>query len=224
MHDPYETARRRMLTEIAREVAETRRYLGRDQLDPAVAAALNAVPRHEFVPEDLRDRAYTNRPLPIGRGQTISQPFIVAIMTELAAPTPQSHVLEIGTGCGYQAAVLAEIAASVVTVERIAALADDAKARLKRLGYGNVTVVHGDGTLGWPTEAPYDAILVTAATAELPEHLPEQLRPGGRLVVPLGPPGIGQSLTVLEKDSGTGEIRESCHLPVAFVPLLGGVG
>jgi protein-L-isoaspartate(D-aspartate) O-methyltransferase len=223
MQDTYETARRRMLAEIARDVAETSRYLGKNHLDPAVIAALEAVPRHEFVPENLRDRAYENRPQPIGRGQTISQPFIVAIMTDLAGLDPESRVMEIGTGCGYQAAVLAQIANTVVSIERIASLADEAKARLKRLGYENVTVIHGDGALGWAAEAPYDAILVTAAAAELPQHLVEQLAPGGRLVIPLGHQGIAQSLTVLEKDWDTGKMRESCHLPVALVPLLGGV-
>jgi protein-L-isoaspartate(D-aspartate) O-methyltransferase len=222
--DPYAAARQRLLREIALDVEETRGYLGKDRLDGPVMAALNAVPRHEFVPERLREAAYQNRPLPIGSGQTISQPFIVAIMTDLAGLTPESHVLEIGSGCGYQAAVLAEIAASVVTVERITALADDARARLKRLGYDNVTIIHADGENGWPAEAPYDAILVTAAAAELPTHLLEQLRPGGRMVIPLGRQGFGQSLTVMEKDPETGEVRESCHMPVAFVPLLGGIG
>lgn len=223
MTDANAQARQSLLDAIAREVAATSDYLGKDQLSPAVIAALNRVPRHEFVPDDLRHLAYQNRPLSIGQGQTISQPYIVAIMTELAALTPQSHVLEIGTGCGYQAAVLGEIAATVVTVERIASLADTAKARLKRLGYGNITVIHGDGGRGWPAEAPYDAILVTAAAATLPTALLEQLRPGGRMVIPLGRQDMTQSLVVMEKDSDTGQVRESCNLPVAFVPLLGGL-
>ena len=219
MTDANAQARQSLLDAIAREVAATSDYLGKDQLSPAVIAALNRVPRHEFVPDDLRHLAYQNRPLSIGQGQTISQPYIVAIMTELAALTPQSHVLEIGTGCGYQAAVLAEIAETVVTVERIASLADDAKARLKRLGYGNITVIHGDGSRGWPA----DAILVTAAAAKLPAALLEQLRPGGRMVIPLGRQDMTQSLIVMEKDAETGAVRESCKLPVAFVPLLGGL-
>ena len=223
MTDQFAQAQRNLLGSIAREVAATSVYLGRDHLSPAVMAALGKVPRHEFVPDDLRHLAYQNRPLSIGHGQTISQPYIVAIMTQLAALTPQSHVLEIGTGCGYQAAVLAEIADRVVTVERIASLADDAKARLKRLGYDNITVIHGDGSRGWPAEAPYDAILVTAAAAKLPTALLEQLRPGGRMVIPLGHRDMTQSLVVMEKDTETGTVRESCNLPVAFVPLLGGV-
>ena len=223
MTDQFAQAHRNLLAAIAREVAATSVYLGRDHLSPAVMAALGKVPRHEFVPDDLRHLAYQNRPLSIGHGQTISQPYIVAIMTQLAALTPQSHVLEIGTGCGYQAAVLAEIADRVVTVERIASLADEAKARLKLLGYDNITVIHGDGSRGWPAEAPYDAILVTAAAAKLPTALLEQLRPGGRMVIPLGHRDMTQSLVVMEKDTETGTVCESCNLPVAFVPLLGGL-
>ena len=223
MQDKFAPERRRMLDAIARDAVETSHYLGRNHLSPAVIDALETVPRHEFVPENMRAAAYENRPLPIGRGQTISQPFIVAIMTELANLSPQSRVLEIGTGCGYQAAVLAQIAAKVVTIERIASLANEAKARLKRLGCGNITVLHGDGGKGWTAEAPYDAILVTAAAAELPTALLDQLRPGGRMVIPLGRQGMTQSLTVMEKDAETGAIRESCNLPVAFVPLLGGI-
>ncbi|MEX2617308.1 MAG: protein-L-isoaspartate(D-aspartate) O-methyltransferase [Alphaproteobacteria bacterium] len=223
MTDANEQARRYLLDEIAREVAATRRYVGITRLSPAVVAALETVPREEFVPDDLRHLAYQNRPLSIGQGQTISQPYIVAIMTELAALTTQSHVLEIGTGCGYQAAVLAEIAKTVVTVERIASLAGDAKALLKRLGYDNVTVIYSDGGNGWPAEAPYDAILVTAAAATLPTALLDQLRPGGRMVIPLGRQDMTQSLVVMEKDAETGKVRESCNLPVAFVPLLGGL-
>ena len=200
MTDQFAQAHRNLLAAIAREVAATSVYLGRDHLSPAVMAALGKVPRHEFVPDDLRHLAYQNRPLSIGHGQTISQPYIVAIMTQLAALTPQSHVLEIGTGCGYQAAVLAEIADRVVTVERIASLADEAKARLKLLGYDNITVIHGDGSRGWPAEAPYDAILVTAAAAK-----------------------FDLCFTFTEEDTETGTVCESCNLPVAFVPLLGGL-
>lgn len=223
MTDANAKASQGLLDAIAREVAATSNYLGKARLSPAVIAALANVPRHEFVPDDLRHLAYQNRPLSIGQGQTISQPYIVAIMTELAALTAQSQVLEIGTGCGYQAAVLARIAARVVTVERIAMLANDAKARLKRLGYDNVTVIYSDGGNGWPAEAPYDAILVAASAAKLPTALLEQLRPGGRLVIPLGRQDMTQSLIVMHKDAETGAVRESCKLPVAFVPLLGGL-
>lgn len=222
MQDEYGPQRRKMIAAIARGVTETEVFLGRDRLDPLVIDAMMAVPRHEFVPADLRGRAYENRPLPIGRGQTISQPYIVAAMTDMARLTAQSRVLEIGTGCGYQAAVLAQIAARVTTVERIAALGDAARKRLARLGYGNIQVFHADGGNGWLAEAPYDSIIVTAATAKLPEALAAQLRPGGRLVIPLGRPDMGQSLTVLEKGAD-GALRESCHLPVAFVPLVKGI-
>lgn len=222
MQDDDGKQRREMIAAIARGVVETKDFIGRDRLDPRVIDALMAVPRHEFVPADLRERAYENRPLRIGYDQTISQPYIVAVMTDMARLNAQSRVLEIGAGCGYQAAVLAQIAAHVVTVERIAALADAARARFSRLGYGNIQVFHADGGNGWPAEAPYDAILVTAAAAKLPDALLGQLRPGGRMVIPLGQPKVSQSLTVLEKDAD-GAVRESCHLPVAFVPLVRGI-
>lgn len=219
MEDVYSEERRRLLAEVAREVAETARYIGRDRLDPATVAAMMAAPRHEFVPEHLRSHAYENRPLPIGQDQTISQPYIVAIMTDMLRLTPKSRVLEVGTGCGYQAAVLAEIAARVVTLERVGALADAARARLTQLGYENVTVLHADGGKGWPAEAPYDAIIVTAAARKMPPSLLEQLRPGGRMAIPVGQRGWTQSLILAEK-AADGTVRESCRLPVAFVPLL----
>ena len=158
----------------------------------------------------------------IGHGQTISQPYIVAVMTDMARLTAQSRVLEIGTGCGYQTAILAQIAASVTSVERIAALAATARARLARLGYTNIQIYHADGVNGWAAEKAYDAIIVTAAAARLPAALVAQLRCGGRMVIPLGRPAMSQSLTVLEKDA-EGALRESCHLPVAFVPLVSGI-
>jgi protein-L-isoaspartate(D-aspartate) O-methyltransferase len=213
---------REMIAAIARGVAETQHFIGRDRLDPRVTDALMAVPRHEFVPADLRGRAYENRPLRIGHGQTISQPYIVAVMTDMARLTAQSRVLEIGTGCGYQTAILAQIAASVTSVERIAALAATARARLARLGYTNIQIYHADGVNGWAAEKAYDAIIVTAAAARLPAALVAQLRCGGRMVIPLGRPAMSQSLTVLEKDA-EGALRESCHLPVAFVPLVSGI-
>lgn len=200
-------------------VAETRDYLGKDRLDPATRAALLKVPRHAFVPEGLQAYAYENRPLPIGEDQTISQPYIVAIMTDMLRLSSDSHVLEIGTGCGYQAAVLAEIAEWVVILERVEPLAKGARERLAGLGYANISVFHADGSRGWPAEAPYDAIVVTAAAEKLPDALLAQLKPGGRMVLPVGRRGMAQSLVLLEK-AADGAVTESCHLPVAFVPLI----
>jgi protein-L-isoaspartate(D-aspartate) O-methyltransferase len=215
---PFEDERARMVAEIEEDVARTFEYTGRASLAPAVRAALAEVPRHEFVPAELLELAYLNRPLPIGAGQTISQPYIVALMTDLAAVDSASIVLEIGTGSGYQAAVLAEIAAHVYTIEIIEELGRRARSTLDRLGYDNVTVRIGDGYLGWPEEAPFDAIVVTAAPPEVPQPLIDQLKPGGRLVVPVGNEGATQSLRLLEKTS-TGELRERDVLPVRFVPL-----
>jgi protein-L-isoaspartate(D-aspartate) O-methyltransferase len=213
---------RDMIAAIARGVVETKHIIGRERLDPRVIDALCTVPRHEFVPDDQRGRAYENRPLRIGHGQTISQPYIVAVMTDMVGLSAQSRVLEIGTGCGYQTAILAHIAASVTSLERIAVLADSARTRLARLGYTNVQIFHADGANGWSVAGGYDAIIVTAAASRLPEALVAQLCPGGRLVIPLGQPGVSQSLTVLEKDAD-GTVHESCHLPVAFVPLVSGI-
>ncbi len=214
----YEAQRDALVNEIARDVRETRSYTGKSRLDPAVMEALRTVPRHEFVPAQLREFAYTNRPLPIGDGQTISQPYIVALMTDLAEVGPGSSVLEVGTGSGYQAAVLAEIVDHVYTIEIIDALGRRAAGTLERLGYDNVTVRIGDGYLGWPEHAPFDAIVVTAAPDAVPPPLIEQLKVGGKLVVPVGPQGRGQSLQVLEKQPD-GEITATEVLPVRFVPL-----
>lgn len=219
MEDVYSKRQRRLLQEVTRNVRETSQFLEKSQLEPATVEALAKVPRHEFVPLDLRAQAYENRPLPIGQDQTISQPYIVAIMTDMLRLTPESNVLEIGTGCGYQAAILAEIAARVVTLERVGALADAAKERLSRLGYDNISVIHADGNGGWPKGAPYDAIIVTAAAESVPEALLAQLKPGGRVVIPLGKPCMTQLLVLLEK-ACDGTITEKCHLPVAFVPLV----
>lgn len=186
--------------------------------DSAVLAAMRAVPRHRFVPPALRDAAYADRPLPIGHGQTISQPWIVARMTELVRPEPGDTVLEVGTGSGYQAAVLAEIVARVFTVEIVGDLARSARRRLHRLGYGNVTVRHGDGYGGWPEHAPFDGIVVTAAPEEVPPPLVEQLGRGARMVIPVGPQGRGQSLTVLHKRED-GTVDRRVVSAVRFVPL-----
>ena len=179
-------ARGRMVEIIAAEVAETGRWLNKERLDGRVLAAMNEVPRHAFVSAGQQDAAYENRPLPIGHGQTISQPYIVAIMTDLSGAGPGRKVLEVGTGCGYQAAVLAATGARVWTIETVGELAEQAAARLAELGYDSIKVHHGDGSKGWPEEAPFDAILVTAAAARRPpDALIEQLAPGGRLVIPV---------------------------------------
>ena len=190
--------------------------------DRATLEALRAVPRHEFVPPRERPRAYEDIPLPIGHGQTISQPAVVATMTELILPRVGMRVLEIGTGSGYQAAVLAATGARVWTIEIFEALADEARARLARLGYDQVIVRHGDGYAGWPEEAPFDAIVVTAAADSIPPALLEQLGPDGRLVMPVGSPDTYQELVLVRKDR-TGRLTTRELLPVRFVPLLRGV-
>jgi protein-L-isoaspartate(D-aspartate) O-methyltransferase len=184
--------------------------------------AMETVPRHEFVPEEHRSRAYRDRPLPIGYGQTISQPYIVAYMTEMLHPTPDMKVLEVGTGSGYQAAVLAQIGAEVYTVEIFEALAASAGERLKRLGFDNVTNRHADGHFGWPDAAPFDAIIVTAAAGHIPPVLIQQLKPGGRMIIPVGSVYGVQSLIFVEKDSN-GKVRTRNLLPVRFVPMLSGL-
>lgn len=218
--DEFKGPRLRMLDEIAATVTRTRAHTGRQRLDARVLQAMAGVPRHEFVPQELRELAYANRPLPIGHGQTISQPYIVALMTELAELHPEDVVLEIGTGSGYQAAVLAKLVQQVYTMEIIPELGQRAETDLHRLGYANVQVHIGDGYHGWPEHAPYDAILVTAAPDEIPAPLLQQLRPGGRLVVPVGPAGETQWLKLLRKDEH-GTVQQEDVLPVGFVPLTG---
>jgi protein-L-isoaspartate(D-aspartate) O-methyltransferase len=183
-----------------------------------VIAAMQKVPRHEFVPERLRGAAYDDGPLPIGYGQTISQPYIVALMTELLDLKRDDKVLEIGTGSGYQAAVLAEIVDQVYTIEIIEPLADSATARLKRLGYDKVQARFADGYFGWAEHAPFDAIIVTAAADHVPPPLIDQLKPGGHIVIPLGSVFFRQTLVLVEKDKG-GKVRTRNIAPVAFVPL-----
>jgi len=215
--------RAELVHQIELETRATQSLTGVAALSPRVLAALGRVPRHEFVPEDLASRAYQDGPLPIGYGQTISQPFVVALMTELAAVTESSRVLEIGTGCGYQTAILAELAAEVFTVEVVPELAHAAPARLLRLGYTNVRTRVGDGYLGWPEAAPFDAIVVTAAAPTVPPPLVEQLRTGGRLVIPVGRAYHSQELLRIEKDAAGG-LQEWVVLPVAFVPLVRDLG
>jgi protein-L-isoaspartate(D-aspartate) O-methyltransferase len=216
--DGYESQRKRMVEEIASLTRETRFETGRAALGDSVMAAMAKVPRHEFVPALERRNAYANRPLPIGMGQTISQPFIVALMTDLMEVKPGDRVLEVGTGSGYQAALLAELAATVYTIEIVEPLAREAAERLKRLGYHNVVTKSGDGYQGWPEHAPFDAVMVTAAPREVPQPLIDQLKPGGRLVVPVGGQAAGQSLLLIEKQPD-GRITRRNILAVRFVPL-----
>jgi protein-L-isoaspartate(D-aspartate) O-methyltransferase len=198
------------------------RYLVSEGIrDAATLQAMRSVPRHEFVPPSLSGAAYANRPLPIGLGQTISQPYIVAYQTEVVRPREGMKILEVGTGSGYQAAVLAACGARVFTIEIFAELATSARQRLQRLGY-RATVRHGDGNEGWPEEAPFDAIVVTAAASHVPPALVEQLRPGGRMVIPVGGMYGAQNLISVEKD-GAGEVRTRILLPVAFVQMLSGL-
>jgi protein-L-isoaspartate(D-aspartate) O-methyltransferase len=217
--EPSAAAREAMLEEIRASTRETASYTGIERLSAPVLRAMGRAPRHEFVPPAMASQAYANRPLPIGEGQTISQPFIVALMTELANPGPSSRVLEVGTGSGYQAAVLAEIAAEVDTIEIVEPLARRAAETLARLGYQNVRTRIGDGYRGWPERAPFDAIVVTAAPDHVPPALVAQLKPGGRLVIPVGPQSAVQELLVIEKRAD-GRTTETRKLPVRFVPLV----
>jgi len=190
---------------------------GRNIHDERVLEAMRKVPRHTLVPSNVRALAYADRPLPIGHGQTISQPYIVAFMTQILAPEPTDRVLEIGTGSGYQAAVLAELVADVFTIEIVEPLAERAKADLESLGYENIHVRAGDGYLGWPEEAPFDAIIVTCAPDDIPEPLVEQLREGGRMIIPVG---VGVQELILLTKRGDEVVKESV-LPVRFVPMTG---
>lgn len=216
--DDYHLLRQKMVEEIAETVQYTSEDIGKRALDQAVMKVMGTVPRHEFVPSAMRAFAYLNRPLPIGNRQTISQPYIVALMTDLAGLTADSIVLEVGTGSGYQAAVLAGLARHVYSIEIIESLGRQAQKTLQRLGYENITVRIGDGYHGWKEYAPFDAIVVTAAPSAIPEPLLDQLKPGGRLVIPVGEEAGIQTLQVLEKDT-SGKISSRDVLPVGFVPL-----
>ena len=205
--------------EQRRKMVEEQLSAGRDAIrNPAVLAAMGRVPRHELVPPELRHLAYADRPLPIGHGQTISQPFVVAFMTENLDLKPGDRVLEIGTGSGYQAAVLAEIVAEVRSIEIIPELAARAAADLQRLGYSNVHVRHGDGYQGWPEAAPFDAIIVTCAPEAVPAPLVQQLKQGGRMIIPVGTAG-DQRLILLRKHED--QLHQQAVLPVRFVPMTG---
>jgi protein-L-isoaspartate(D-aspartate) O-methyltransferase len=214
-HEFRADERQRMVDEIV-NLARSAGEVGRPALDDRVIKAMTKVPRHEFVPPEHRHAAYRNRPLPIGEGQTISQPYIVALMTDLARLEGGEKVLEIGTGCGYQAAVLAEIAGEVHTMEIVDSLAEQAAKTLKRLKYKNVYTRHGDGYGGWPEAAPFDAIIVTAAPDHVPPALVAQLKAGGRLVIPVGT--LFQELMVVQKKADGSTINEQI-VPVRFVPL-----
>jgi len=207
--DSYTAARTAMVREQieARGVSST-----------AVLEAMRTVPRHRFVPDSERHLAYRDTPLPIGRGQTISQPYIVALMTELAAPKASDRALEVGTGSGYQAAVLAQLVEHVYTIELEPALAQTAQRALQESGYDNITVRTGDGYAGWPEHAPFDVIIVTAAPDHVPQALIDQLKPGGSMVVPVGPIHAGQQLQLIQKDAG-GQLHVRKVAPVRFVPL-----
>ncbi len=205
--------------ERQRMVAEQLAAPGRGIRSSRVLTAMGKVPRHVFVPEPLRGQAYNDYPLPIGYDQTISQPFIVAFMTEQIEPKPEDKVLEIGTGSGYQAAILAELVREVYTIEIVDPLARSAEAVLKGLGYTNVTVKAGDGYQGWPEAAPFDAIIVTCAPDHVPQPLVDQLKEGGRMIIPVGGAGRDQKLYILRKSAGKLETR--AVLPVRFVPMTG---
>lgn len=216
----FAVERKTLLAEIQRDAVQTANATGRARFGARVMGAMDAVPRHRFVPPRSIGSAYANRPLAIGHGQTISQPYIVALMTELLEPKPGDVMLEVGTGSGYQAAVLAELVAQVYTIEIIAPLAESATTRLRELGYRNIQVKMADGYYGWPEHAPFDGIIVTAAASSIPPPLVEQLKPGGRMVIPVGASFYTQDLILLRKDA-KGKVTTTSVLPVAFVPLTG---
>jgi protein-L-isoaspartate(D-aspartate) O-methyltransferase len=216
--DDFDAKRARLTDEVVAQMRQTRGDTGRNDLSPCVEQAMRTVPRHRFVPPDLAGDAYANRPLPIGLGQTISQPFIVALMTELLQPRPDARMLEIGTGSGYQAAVLAECVAKVYTIEIVAPLGRQARSLLQELGYRNVDVRVGDGYKGWPEAAPFDGIIVTAAPDHVPQPLVDQLAPRGRMVIPVGSVHGIQDLLVITKDAD-GRAVTKRTIAVRFVPL-----
>jgi protein-L-isoaspartate(D-aspartate) O-methyltransferase len=219
--ESFSRKRAALVQDIEGELDDISRRVVHRPVGRQVIQAMLKVPRHEFVPEGMRPRAYENRPLPIGHDQTISQPLIVGIMTDLLDLTPASVVLEVGTGSGYQAAVLAVCSKEVYTIEIIRELGEEARDKLGRLGYRNVEVRVGDGYHGWGEHAPFDAIMVTAAPGHIPAPLVEQLKAGGKMIIPVGPSFSTQYLTLVEKDKD-GKVTTRQVLPVAFVPLTGG--
>lgn len=218
--EDYATQRQHLIRLIEQDVKATSAYIKKETLDPRVLEVMASVPRHEFVPDELRSFAYRNTPLPIGHGQTISQPYIVALMTDLLAVKPDSKVLEIGTGSGYQAAIMAELTDQVFSIEIIKPLGEQAANRLKSLGYENSRIKIGDGYYGWEEYAPFDAIIVTAAASHVPPPLIKQLKVGGRMIIPVGSQFMAQELLLIEKEEG-GKITTRQILPVRFVPLTG---
>ncbi len=214
----FSALRRMMVEEIAQYADLAGEAIGKHELDPQVMVAMGKVPRHEFVPAELRDVAYADSPLPIGHGKTVSQPFMVAVMTDLLAIEPDDVVLEIGTGLGYQAAVLAELAAKVYSVEILPELSAGAGRRLGDLGYGGIELRVGDGAYGWPEHAPFDKVIVTAAPELMPPHLLGQLKPGGTMVIPAGIESAQQLLLVTKDAEGRIKTREM--MPVRFSQLV----
>ena len=210
---------RHMIDVIAAEARSCAQWVGRAAIDSRVMAAMAEVPRHEFVPVELQHAAYDNGPLPIGHGQTISQPYIVALMTDLLEPRASDVILEVGTGSGYQAAVLSRLVSKVYSLEIVDVLARQARERLRRLHYDNVEVLSGDGCLGLSEHAPFDGVIVTAAPAVVPSAWLDQLRPNAKLVIPVGGRYTGQQLRVIHKDED-GVVHSRSVLPVAFVPLV----
>jgi protein-L-isoaspartate(D-aspartate) O-methyltransferase len=209
---------KRMIADIESEVAFTRHFIGKSELAPEVMDAMRNTSREEFVPAELQPYAYDNGALPIGQGQTISQPYIVALMTDLLQPHQDDKVLEVGTGSGYQTAILSQLVNMVYTIEVIKELGEAAAERLQRLHYTNIKTRIGNGYHGWPEYAPYDSIIVTAAASHIPQALIEQLKPGGRLVIPIGLPYMRQELMLIEKDyENNTHVKDI--LGVAFVPL-----
>lgn len=218
--ESFSTLRQQMVHLIEQDVRETSLYLDKTQLDPRVIEVMGQVPRHRFVPLSVRDKAYENRPLSIGYGQTISQPYIVAIMTDLTSPGPEARALEVGTGSGYQAAVLSRLVDKVYTMEIVEPLGEEAIERLQRLGYDNIEVSITDGYYGWETHAPFDIIIVTAAASHIPPPLIKQLKPGGKMIIPVGSRFMTQQLLLIEKETDE-QTTVRQILPVRFVPLTG---
>ena len=218
--DDFQRQRQELVDTIKADVAMTQDFLNQESLDERVLNAIGKVPRHEFVPDDQRPYAYENRPLSIGYGQTISQPYIVAIMTDLLKPKKTDRVLEVGTGSGYQVAILAELVDSVYTIEIIKELGEQAADHLKKSGYNTIHTRIGDGYYGWETEAPFDGIVVTALASHIPPPLIKQLKPGGRMIIPVGGQFMMQYLVLVTKDVDE-KITTRQILPVRFVPLTG---
>ncbi|MEE7624552.1 protein-L-isoaspartate(D-aspartate) O-methyltransferase [Methylobacter sp. Wu8] len=218
--DMFRQQRHTLVDIIKYDVLRTRDFLNQEALDDRVLDALRKVPRHEFVPDDQRPYAYQNRPLPIGYGQTISQPYIVAVMTDLLKLKKTDRTLEIGTGSGYQAAILAELADSVYSIEIVEPLAKQAATNLKRAGYDAVHTRTGDGYYGWEEAAPFNGIVVTAVASHIPPPLIKQLKPGGRMIIPVGAPFMTQYLVLVSKDTDE-KVTTRQILPVSFVPLTG---